>query len=103
MVFRLEKNTAGQIQRRIRAAARKRRLAHNITQKELADKSGVPLSTLKKFEQSGEISLTSILAIAEALGALEEFEELFPIPPATSLDQLGTDSNKRQRAGRRKS
>ncbi len=89
-------------QERIRASARKRRLALNISQKTLAEQSGVPLSTLKRFEQSGEVSLKTLLDIASGLDALEEFGDLFPEPEAMSLDQLETRARQRQRAGRSK-
>ena len=38
-----------------------------ITQKQLAVRSGVSLGSLKRFEQSGEISLQSLTKIAIAL------------------------------------
>ena len=82
----------------IRSAARNRRLALNMTQKELAEKSGVPLSTLKRFEQLGEISLAGLLAVAGATDALEEFQHLFPAPPVRTLDQLEAISKPRKRA-----
>ena len=43
---------------------RKRR---KITQKALAAKSGVSLGSIKRFEQSGEISLQSLTKLAIAL------------------------------------
>ena len=98
MSFEFERKYPGQIQERIRAAARSRRLAFNMTQKTLGEKSGVPLSTLKRFEQGGEISLAGLLAIAAALDTLEEFENLFPKPVATSLDQLESGTRQRRRA-----
>ncbi len=98
MTFKFERMTPQQTQEKVRQSARSLRLAHNMTQKDLAEKSGVPLSTLKRFEQSGEVSLSAILAIAGALDTLETFEDLFPKPPATSLDQLDIVDRQRQRA-----
>lgn len=46
---------------------RNRRLARNLTQKGLARRSGVALSTLKKFESTGRISLASFVRLAVAL------------------------------------
>ena len=40
---------------------RERRLLMELTQEELSDKSCVSLSTLRKFEQKGQISLDSFL------------------------------------------
>ena len=48
-----------------------------ITQKQLAARSGVSLGSLKRFEQSGEISLQSLTKIAIALDVENELEDLF--------------------------
>lgn len=82
--------------------ARTKRLALNFSQKTLAERAGVSWGTLKKFEQSGKISLDSLLKIAVVLDALPEFENLFKPVAANqlnSLDDLFKDK-KRQR-GRR--
>ena len=47
-----------------------------ITQKQLAARSGVSLGSLKRFEQSGEISLQSLTKIAIALDVENELEEI---------------------------
>jgi transcriptional regulator with XRE-family HTH domain len=49
----------------------------NITQKELSEKSGVAYATVRKFETKGIISLESLLKLADALGKLDAFENLF--------------------------
>ncbi|WP_139419302.1 helix-turn-helix domain-containing protein [Chryseobacterium mulctrae] len=51
---------------------RKRRLQMNLTQEGLAERSGVPLPTLRKFEQKGLISLDSFLKLLSVVGGLEE-------------------------------
>lgn len=68
-----------------------KRLSQNLSQKTLSERSGVSFGVLKKFEQTGKISLESLLKIALALGTLQEFNDLFkPTPPEqyASLDQL---------------
>ena len=42
-----------------------------LTQLRLAEKSGVSMGSLKLFEQTGEISLSSLLKIAMALDSLK--------------------------------
>jgi len=49
----------------------------NLTQMNLADRSGVSYGSIKRFERFGKISFESLLKIAEALGRLDEFESLF--------------------------
>jgi len=100
LIFKFESSTPGSVQDKIRMSARGLRLAYNMTQQALAEKSGVPLSTLKRFEQSGEISLAALLAIAGALEALDAFENLFPQPAATSLEELESARADRKRAGK---
>ena len=51
---------------------RLRRLQMELTQAGLAERSGVPLPTLRKFEQKGAISLESFLKLHMVLGDLEE-------------------------------
>lgn len=67
-----------EVQDRIRVAAKAWRLALNIPQADLARRAGVPLPTLKRFEQSGEVALATLLRIAGALDALDGFGALFP-------------------------
>ena len=54
----------------------------------LADKSGVSLGSLKRFERTGEISLSSLLKIALVLDSLKEFERLFDKPEYTSIEEI---------------
>ena len=49
-----------------------RRLQMNLAQEGLAERSGVPLLTLRKFEQKGLISLGSFLKLLSVFGGLEE-------------------------------
>lgn len=64
--------------------AQEKRLKLNLSQQTLSEKSGVSYGTLKKFEQTGQISLESLLKIALALGEMDKFDQLF----AKTDDQL---------------
>lgn len=59
-----------------------------ITQKELSVKSGVSLGSVKRFEQSGEISLQSLTKLAIALGVEEELDHLFSEVPFNSIEEI---------------
>ena len=62
------------------------RIQFGITQKELAQRVGVAEGTIKRFEQTGEIQLRSLLAIALVLGRLDEFADMLKLPDVpTSL------------------
>ncbi|HRV90434.1 MAG TPA: helix-turn-helix transcriptional regulator [Prolixibacteraceae bacterium] len=65
---------------------RERRLELNLSRKTLAARSGVTESTLKRFENSHEISLKHLLMLAVVLGASEDFETLFTHKRYESLD-----------------
>lgn len=53
------------------------RKTRGFSQAELAKRSGVSLGSLKRFEQTGQISLESLLMLAFTLKALDPFDELF--------------------------
>ncbi len=59
-----------------------------ITQKELSVKSGVSLGSLKRFEQSGEISLQSFIKLAIALEVEGELDSLFCEVPFGSIEEI---------------
>lgn len=80
---------------------RERRLELNLSQQALADKAGVSLGTLKRFEQSGEISLKYLLMLAVAINSTEEFKLLFSKQQFSSIDELlATKSAKKRKRGR---
>lgn len=60
-------------QDQLRGQVRTIRLNQGFTQKGLANRAGVPLPTLRKFEQKGLISLEALLKILMVLGSLEAF------------------------------
>lgn len=82
----------------IAGRARERRLFLNLTQQELASRSGVSLGSIRRFEKSGLISLSSLLEIALVLNCLDCFDALFP--PAVLETSLYRLPKKRQRGSR---
>ena len=92
-------------QKKIAENVRKRRLQMDLTQEGLAERSGVPLSTLRKFEQKGNISLESFLKLLFVIGSLEEvINALKPnIPNFKSIDDvLKTEAEIIKKRGRKK-
>lgn len=79
--------------------ARELRLAKGWRQTTLAERSGVSLASLRRFEASGKVSLQSLLKIAFALGRLDDFDRILHPPPARSIDELeaAQESPRRQR------
>ncbi|MGK5087282.1 helix-turn-helix transcriptional regulator [Bdellovibrionota bacterium FG-2] len=81
--------------------AKSLRLTQNWTQQEIADRSGVGVATIHRFEKTGQVSIENALRIATALGVEATFERLFETPKYKSLDEaLGpstTSTRKRAR------
>lgn len=102
MIHYMLPKTAAEVHDEIAISARTRRLAKNITQEDLAEQSGVAIATLRRFENGGAVSLATLLAIAEALGTLDAFSDLFPMPEASSLDELDEFSQLRRRAAKQR-
>ena len=67
-----------ELQQSIADQARKSRLVKGYTQSELSRVSNVSLATIRRFEKTGEISLYSLLKIANALDETKTFQSLFP-------------------------
>lgn len=72
---------------------KKIRKRKKITQVQLAQRANVSYGTLKKFEQTGEISFVSLIKIAMELNVLDEIKELFTDPVYLSIDEVLNDGN----------
>ncbi len=57
-----------------------------MSQEEMAERSGVSLGSLKRFENTGKISLDSLLKLIHLLGRLNEFDNL--LLPKENLDDV---------------
>ena len=67
---------------------RKRRIEKNYTREEMAEKSGVAVSNIIRFEQKGLISLKNLIGIAMALGYTSELRHVFGQPKYSTMDEL---------------
>lgn len=70
---------------------KKRRKEANLTQAQLAIKSGVSYAAIKRLEGKGEIALSSLIAICYALGNLDDINRLFETPIITSVRDYKPD------------
>ncbi|MCQ2499015.1 MAG: helix-turn-helix domain-containing protein [Lachnospiraceae bacterium] len=86
--------TPGEINRIIAKNITNLRKRKKISQKELSQKSGVSYGSIRRFENEGEISLTSLTKIAIALGVSEELEELFSVVPFDSIQEVINEQSK---------
>jgi transcriptional regulator with XRE-family HTH domain len=77
------------------------RLAKAWSQQELAERSGIALSTLKLLESRGQGSFQRLVRVAVALGIDGELRDLFA-KPAAMESIAAVKRAERQRAPRRK-
>ena len=69
-------DNAEDIARQVADNFRRRRVEKNITRQRVAELSGVPLSTVARFEQKGLIAFESLVKLAIALGYAGEIRGL---------------------------
>ena len=64
------------------------RKAKKITIKKLSENSGVPYSTIRRFESSGEISFLSLVKIVSTVDEDEEITNLFAKRTPASIEEI---------------
>lgn len=70
---------------------KKRRKEAKFSQTALSKRSGVSFASIRRFEETGEISLSSLMKIADTLSCLEDFNALFKHEIITDLKDYGND------------
>jgi len=83
-----------QVAKDLAQRVKQRRTEKHLTQSALAKKSGVALASIRRFEQTGLISLQSLLQIAYVMELLDDFNHLFAQPQWNSLDDMLQTKNK---------
>jgi len=91
----IEYKTPAQVLQDIGARAKSARLRENMSRKTLADKAGVAEASLKRFETTGHISLSSLVQLLISLDRLSELDELLAEKTPLSIREL--DDKNRQR------
>jgi transcriptional regulator with XRE-family HTH domain len=81
--------------------ARALRLGRGWKQTTLAERSGVSLASLRRFESSGKVSLESLLRIAFALDRLGDFTGVLQPPRAASIAELEARERPVMKRGRK--
>lgn len=67
---------------------RNRRIEKNITRRMIAEKSGVALSNIVRFEQKGLISLQNLIRLAMAMGYTSEILHIFSEAKYSTIDEM---------------
>lgn len=84
-----------EIQKEIARKEKARRKDKGLTQEELARRAGLSLASLRRFEQTGEISFASLVRIGSVLDDEKAFLDLFaPLEYQTMKELLNAKRRK---------
>ncbi len=89
--------TPEQVSADLAVRIRELRLARGWRQVTLAERAGVSLGSLRRFESSGRVSLQNLLKLAFAIGRLDDFDAILQPPPASSMAELEAAQERPQR------
>lgn len=81
-------DTVDDIAKGIAEDFRKRRIEKNLTREQVAEKSGIALANIVRFEQKGLISLKNLIGIAMAMGYTSEVKNIFSEPKYSTMEEL---------------
>ena len=81
----VEVSTRQSVQKGIAERFTKRRKEQKLSRKTLSIKSDVSYASIRRFENTGEISLSSLLKLAQAMNYIEDFNGLFISPAISDL------------------
>ncbi len=84
-------DTPADIMLRLAKKIRNIRKRKKITQIQLAARSNVSYASLRKFEQTGQISLESLVKLCMELGVIDEINGLFSNPVYSSIEEVIND------------
>ena len=81
-------DTVDDIAKGIAEDLRKRRIEKNLTREQVAEKSGIALANIVRFEQKGLISLKNLIGIAMAMEYTSEVKNIFSEPKYSTMEEL---------------
>ncbi len=87
----------GQVLSELGQRAKLARLRLNLSRQTLAQRSGVPASSIKRFETTGLIGSASLVDILLALDRLDELSHLFGSQEVPTIAELDLEQRQRGR------
>lgn len=101
LLYTFDTETEQEIMQLLAEQLRQRRLERTLSREALSLMSGVPVSTIAKFEQKYTISLRQYVALCKALGYKEQVKQLMAEPIYKTMEELDTiNTNKNRKHGR---
>ena len=92
-------NNADTVSAQIASDFRHRRVEKGLTREQVAERAGVAVSNVTRFEQKGLTSLKNLIKLAMALGYTSEIKGIFATPKYSTMEEL---TQIRQNAGKTK-
>ncbi|MEO8112920.1 MAG: helix-turn-helix transcriptional regulator [Phenylobacterium sp.] len=90
--------TSPQIERALGERLEAIRLSRNLTQAQVAEEAGISVSTLKRLERGGSISLDAFIRVLSALRLQDHLAALLPDPGVRPVERATRKGHVRQRA-----
>lgn len=97
LLYQFDMETTDDIMRLLSQQLKARRLERGLSREALAMMSGVPVSTIAKFEQQATLSLRQYVAICKALGYKDPLKQLMAQPIYHTMEELETIQNNQHR------
>ena len=83
--------TPSEVAKQLAERMKRIRKRKKITQHQLANRSNVSYASLCRFEQTGLISLESLIKLSMELGVVDEIKDLFTRPVYNSIEEVLND------------
>lgn len=87
-MINFEQKTPTELTFEVAQRVKARRKELGFTQAQMAERSGMPLASYKRFEQKGLVSFRSLAAIAIALNCESDLDELFAKRTYRSIEEV---------------
>ncbi|SFR34062.1 Helix-turn-helix [Robiginitalea myxolifaciens] len=87
-----------QILKELTSRLRQRRLNLNMTQEQVAERSGLHIQTIKNLESGRNASLQTVIQILRVYGDLEGLDQFLPDPGLSPIQLLQLKGKERERA-----
>jgi len=87
-MMNIKTKTPNDLAKTISNNARACRKKQNLSRQRLSEMSGVSFGSIRRFEETGEISLKSLLKIAIVLDGTDDFEQLFKQTEPKSIQEI---------------
>ena len=81
-------DTPSEVQMKIAAKVKETRRMRGQSRKKCSELSGIPTPTLRRFEDTGQISFRQFLLLVELYGDLSTVISSINLPIAKSMDEL---------------